>query len=173
MSSEELFEYGIQTERSDVRAHVSAVNRSVYVFPTANAIAAIEREQPVLRTATQPGVQGPTAEGWLVRPEWIADLRTLRFLSWSGWPEYNATMTTSEKGAWAVRCVIEAMRIGRFPFWVDATEDERADVQIEGTDILVFCRKRVQVKCDARSGPPPGTGNLFIQRAERNPLKRH
>ena len=57
-------------------------------------------------------------------------------------------------------------------FWLDAAEDERENVQIQGTDILVFSRKRVQVKCDYRCGDRPlGTGNVFLQRAERNPLK--
>jgi hypothetical protein len=64
------------------------------------------------------------------------------------------------------------MKRGRFPFWLDATEDERQNVQILGTDILVFARKKVQVKCDYKAGDKPeGSGNLFLQRAERNPLR--
>jgi hypothetical protein len=73
----------------------------------------------------------------------------------------------------AVLCVIAAMKRGRFPFWLDAAEDKRENVQIQGTDIVVFCRKKVQVKCDYAAGDKPnGTGNLFLQRAERNPLRR-
>jgi hypothetical protein len=167
----ELFEYGIQTEHSDIRAHVSVVNRTIYVFKTAAGVAATERAEQ--RTACQPGVDGPTAEGWVVPVEQIGDLRRLRFESWAGWDEFLPTLTTSQKGALAVACVREAMRLGRFPFWVDAVEDDRENVQILGTDILVFCRKKVQVKCDYRCGDRPrGTGNVFLQRAERNPLKR-
>ena len=168
ISAGELFEYGIHTERSDVRAHVSGTNKCVYVFPTKNGVEAIKRHSPPLRSAGQPGVMGRTAEGWLVKPEWIDDMRVLRFHSWPDWECYSETMSTSEKGKLAVRCVVEAMRLGRFPFWLDASEDERENVQISGTDILVFCRKRVQVKCDWRAGT---TGNLFLQRAERNPLR--
>ena len=167
-----LFEYGIQTERSDVRAHVSVVNQTIYVFQTALGVEAIERTNAPLRTATQPGVDGPTAEGWLVDVNAINDLRRVKFLSWDGWPRIAEARTTTAKGTLAVECVIQAMRRGRFPFWLDAAEDERENVQIQGTDILVFCRKRVQVKCDFRCGDKPlGTGNVFLQRAERNPLK--
>ena len=168
-----LFEYGIHTEASDIRAHVSVVNKTVYVFQTRNGVEAIERVRPPLRTASQPGVVGPTAEGWLVDVAEIPDLRRVKFLSWDGWATFAERLTTTEKGALAVRCVIATMKLGRFPFWLDATEDERAHVQILGTDILVFCRKRVQVKCDYRCGDRPlGTGNLFLQHAERNPLRR-
>ena len=156
-----------------MRAHVSVVNRTIYVFQTHLGIEAIERTNPTLRTATQPGVNGPTAEGWLVDVNAIKDLRRLKFASWERWDEYRERASTSEKGALAVECVRTAMKRGRFPFWLDATEDDRENVQIKGTDILIFCRKRVQVKCDYRCGDKPlGTGNLFLQKAERNPFKR-
>lgn len=167
--SAQLFEYGIHTENSDVRAHVSGSNATIYVFPTKNGVKAIEENDPPLRSAGQPGVVGRTAEGWLVKPSWVADLREVKFRSWQGWSEYRPTMTTSEKGKLAIQCVLQVMRLGRFPFWVDASEDDRENVQISGTDILVFARKKVQVKCDWRAGE---TGNLFLQRAERNPLRR-
>ncbi len=168
----ELVEYGIHTEGSDIRAHVSAVNRTIYVFPTRNAVAAIARVSPPLRFAGQPGVDGPTGQGWPMPVEEIADLRRVRFQSWEGWTQLRPDLSTSRKGRLAVVCVIAAMKRGRFPFWLDAAEDERQNVQILGTDILVFCRKKVQVKCDYTAGDRPlGTGNLFLQRAERNPLK--
>lgn len=54
-----------------------------------------------------------------------------------------------------------------------AEESGDKSVQIAGTDIVVCCKKRIQVKCDSRCGERPlGTGNLFLQRAERNPLRR-
>lgn len=170
---EALFDYGILTEASDIRAHVSVVNRTIYVFQTRNGVNAIEVHQPPIRSASQPGFQGVTAEGWLVKVDWITDLRRIRFQSWPGWAEFSDSLTTSQKGALAVQCVLQAMRLGRFPFWVEAIEDGREYIQVSGTDILVFCKKRVQVKCDARCGDLPlGTGNLFLQKAERNPLKR-
>jgi hypothetical protein len=166
----ELFPHGIFEENSDVRAHVSVLEKIIYVFPTRNGINAIKVHDPVLKSAGQPGVDGPTATGWLVRPDWIEDIRKVKFLSWERWGEFNEDLPTNKKGKLAVECVIEIMRRGRFPFWIDATEDQRENIQISGTDILVFCKKRVQVKCDYPIGK---TGNLFLQKAERNPLKRH
>lgn len=167
---QELFEYGIHTEKSDVRAHVSASDRTVYVFRTAEGLRAIEKNQPPLRNAGQDGVAGRTAEGWLVKLEWIDDLRRLRFHSWTQWIGFSGHgLTTSQKGKLAVGCVTQLMKLGRFPLWLDASESERTQVQIKGTDILLFARMKVQVKCDLRAGI---TGNLFLQRAERNPLRR-
>ncbi len=168
----ELFEYGIQTENSDIREHVSVINRCIYVFRTANGIKAIERYHPPLKPATQPGATGATAEGWILKVDQIPDLRAIYGSKWRRWDEFSESMTTSEKGNLAVQCVCDCMAAGKFPLWVDATEDERKNIQIKGTDIVVFCRKKIQVKCDWRSGPPPGTGNLFLQKAERNPFKR-
>jgi len=51
-----LREYGIHTEDSDIRAHVSVVNRTIYIFPTRNGIETILRDNPREATATQPGV---------------------------------------------------------------------------------------------------------------------
>lgn len=61
-----LFEYGIQNETSDIRAHVSVVHKCIYVFRTAAAVAAIEKHKAKLKTvsACQPGVEGITATGW-------------------------------------------------------------------------------------------------------------
>lgn len=169
-----LFEYGIHTEASDVRAHVSVVGRSIYAFRTRHGLDAIARLHPATASAWQPGVSGRTAEGWLVPPNEIADCRRLRFYSWPRWSAFSDDLSTSEKGRLAVECVVESMRAGRFPFWILASEDERREVQVKGTDIVVFCKQRVQVKCDWRCGDGPGaTGNLFLQRAERNPLGMH
>ncbi len=57
----ELFEYGIHTEASDIRAHVSVVNRRIDVFPTKAGVDAVERTAPPLRSAYQHGVVGRTA----------------------------------------------------------------------------------------------------------------
>lgn len=166
----QLFESGIQTEDSDIRAHVSGTNKTIYVFPTIEGVGAIEKYDPPMVSAGQPGVIGVTATGWLVKIDWINDLRALKFPSWPYWDKLSTEKTTSGKGRFAVECVLSSMRLGRFPFWIDASEDDRENVQLKGTDILVFARKRVQVKCDYRSGE---TGNLFLQKAERNPLKHY
>ena len=43
------------------------------------------------------------------------------------------------------------------------------------TDLLVTASLRIQVKCDYRGGPRElgGSGNLFLQTHECNPLRRH
>ena len=164
-----LFEYGIQTEASDIRAHVSVVSRTVYVFPTRNGIEAIREHSPRLADATQPGVRGVTGRGWLVPIAHVRDLRAISFPTWPRWGEFHEPdLSTKAKGDLASQCVLDLMACGQFPFWVEAFEDDRREVQLAGTDITVFVRKRVQVKCDARAG---ATGNLFLQQAERNPLK--
>lgn len=169
--SAELFDYGIHTENSDIRAHVSVVNRTIYAFETARGVEAVKKHNPPEKYAGQPGVEGHTARGWILKPAMIEGLRSLAFHSWTGWEQFSQEMSTSQKGHMAVKCVCDCMRIGRFPFWINSTEDDRENVQIKGVDIVVFCRKKIQVKCDWYSGPPPGTGNLFLQSAERNPNK--
>ena len=164
-----LFDHGIYTERSDIRAHVSPLEKTVYVFRTAEGIRAIEKYDPPFVDGFQNGVTGRTATGWLVRPKWIDDIRELKFFYWSGWSEYNPNWNTSRKGKFAVTCVQQIMRLGRFPVWLDWTEEhQNKELQIDGTDILIFCKKKVQVKCDQKVAEK---GNLFLQKAERNPLR--
>src|SRR3990172_1832719 len=130
----ELFPHGIQTENSDIRAHVSVVNRTIYVFKTRAGNDAVATRNPPTATAGQPGVDGVTADGWLTPIEWIDDLRRVRYFSWPRWNEFLPELATTDKGALAVACVIDAMRLGRFPIWLEAVEDERENIQIKGTD---------------------------------------
>lgn len=167
--NQELFTSGIHTENSDIRAHVSVVGKSIYVFQTIHGVNAMEACQ-VTKEAGQPGVVGATSKGKVVPWNQIEGIRRLPFFSWSRWGEFHENMSTSQKGALAVACVIEVMRLGRFPFWLNATEDKRQNIQIKGTDIVVFCKKKIQVKCDWKCGEG-GTGNIFLQFAERNPLR--
>jgi len=173
MTNYPLYESGIQTEQSDIRAHVSVVCKKVYVFKTQNALDAIRITNPESRSAYQDGVDGATAQGWLVRPRDIVGLRTLPCGLWGRWDEFNEGMTTSEKGLLAVDLVVRILSIGYFPIWIEASENQCRNVQINGTDIIVNPNVKIQVKCDYRAGEYPGTGNLFLQFAERNPLKRH
>lgn len=170
-----LFEHGILTENSDIRAHVSFVCRTIYVFRTKFGADAVRRLNPNLRTATQPGAIGPTAKGWPIPVSEIEDIRRLRFQSWDGWARFDQLLSTSEKGKLAVECVTALLKKGRFPLWVNTDEDDRQAVQVKGTDIIVFAKQRIQVKCDAKGGDTElgGTGNLFLQHSERNPFRRY
>lgn len=170
MTATPLSEYGIHTELSDIRAHVSVVNQSVYVFKTKAGVHAIHEHTPPVRYASQAGVNGITAEGWLVRPEWINGLQTLKPKLFE-WSKFQPSLSTSQKGALAVEVVFYLIRVGRFPLWADAEEEKETGMQLKGSDIIVTCNRRIQVKCDYYSGPKPGTGNLFLQRAECNPRR--
>lgn len=170
----ELIEYGIHTEQSDIRAHVSVVAKCIYVFETFRGIDAIRANKPKLAPAYQVGVDGPTATGYLVKTEWIQDLRRVKYYSWQ-WDKFSPGLSTTEKGRLAVLCVSDALRIGRFPLWVNGNDNLSRAIQVSGTDIIVSCNKRIQVKCDYKGGDcnDGGTGNLFLQNAERNPLRRY
>jgi len=168
-----LVEYGIREERSDIRAHVSPGTQRVYVFKTADMVLLVDENEYRCVPAYQPGVEGPTAEGLLVPVDDVPDLRTL---NWAGapWADFIETDTTTQKGAMAVDIVKALMQMGRFPLWVDGhTPSTKMD--IEGTDIIVCGQWRIQVKCDWSAGRKKdgGSGNLYIQLKERNPLGLH
>ena len=165
-----LHPYGIQTEDSEIRAHVSVVNRTLYVYQTADGVRQLSRKQYKKKTVYQYGVDGPTGVGYPVPWNDIPNIRCLRWREWERWGEFNIDLPTPDKGRLAVDFTCDVIRAGYFPFWINATEDSRQDVQIAGTDIVVFCRKKIQVKCDYNAGhKPAGYGNL----AERNPLGLH
>ena len=173
-----LHEHGIETEDSDIRAHVSVVHKAVYVFRTVDAIEAIKGERYIKKApATQPGVNGKTTAMGYVMPVsniWGEGVRKVAFES-PGWYKFTDkdTLSTSKKGKLAVSCVRGAMNRGLFPFWLDAEDSKDKAVQIAGTDLIVTLRFRIQVKCDWDCGEKPeGTGNLFLQYAESNPLKK-
>jgi len=169
-----LHDYGIHNENSDVRAHVSVVNRKIYVFRTCDGIAAVKRLNPPVKDAFQLGVNGKTATGWTVPWDAIEGIRRVRMEHWNNWKLFSRELTTDVKGRLAVECVVAAMNDGCFPFWVIAAESSDSRIQIKGTDIVVQHGCKIQVKCDYVAGEKPaGSGNLFLQKSERNPLGRH
>lgn len=165
-----LIQYGILEEKSDIRAHVT--DKTVYVFKTKEVIELIilKGNEFKIFYAYQPGCGEITGKGYLIKPDMINDIRRLNFHSWFGWDSYNEEWNTTIKGNWAVECVIELIRMGRFPFWLDVKQTADVKIDIQGTDILVVMNQRIQVKCDY---PIAKTGNLAIQTHEINPLKRH
>lgn len=171
-----LHEYGIQTEQSDIRAHVSPGACAMFVFPTQSAVA-VMRKYPK-RTASQPGVIGKTAEGYIVPVADIPDLWALR-IDPSFFDGFNECLSTSEKGDRAVKLVIAALKNGGFPLPVHANFSTERNIQISGTDVIVVGKWRIEIKCDywasMEKGKPNArcTGNVFLQIAERNPLARH
>jgi hypothetical protein len=173
----ELFEYGILTEASDIRAHVGVAGRAVYIFQTKVAVQLLTANlgKYPIKPAEQPDVDGITATGWCVPFGDIPDIRRVRYHSYP-WQNFSPKDKPSEKGRKAVEVVTALLRIGKFPIWIDATESPDVVLQITGTDVIIFNKTRIQVKCDWRCGNerpwPECTGNLFLQKSERNPLKR-
>lgn len=167
-----LVEYGIQCEKSDIRAHVGVWARSVYVFPTRCGAELIQSGKYISRPAFQAGVIGRTALGYCVPICEFPTLRTISVPALSLWDDFHSDDTTSTKGKTAVAVVLYLLKNGRFPMWIDTTEDDRTNVQVKGTDILLFAKQKIQVKCDYRCGTGhlECTGNLYLQTHEANPL---
>jgi len=170
-----LCKYGIAEEQSDIRAHVSFPGQQITVFKTADMLSLVETKTFSERTAGQPGVDGITARGFIVpivaiEPKYI--LTSSRF----PWLDYDhASMDLAERGKAAVAAVRAAIRANRFPLWVCGIVNDDRELDIQGMDILVNAKRRIQVKYDWGAYPKDrgGTGNLFIQTAERNPLGIH
>jgi len=179
--SPDLVDYGIQNEESDLRAHVCPFVQRVYVYPTAEGRRAVEGGHWPTREAHQNGVKGATAIGFCVPPFAIRRCVALqvRFDAWDSM-EFSEQDSPSAKGEKAVRFVAGMIRTGIFPLphrTAAVNLNLKRAVQIRGEDIIVDLgadRVHVQVKCDYRGGEDVlgGTGNLYLQVAERNPLKR-
>lgn len=179
MGNTELVKYGIQNEQSDIRAHVCVTVGRVYVYPTAAGIEAINtkryRRVPV-RTHVGNGRQVVTAEGFLVPPSHIRRCVSMEI------PDrlmeklaFRPEDSTTAKGEKAVKAVTWFLRHGGFPLSVHGEVIHDQDLQVDGLDIYVRLRAKIQVKCDYKGGPKEmgGTGNLFLQVAECNPFKAH
>lgn len=168
----ELYPHGIQSEDSDLRAHVAVQAKMLYVFPTKDILPLLAAYP--LRKAFQPGVDAPTALGHCVPLGKIPKLRSLA-ISPQRLVGFHRHLSTSEKGAKAVAVVADFLRAGRFPLPANAYDVKDVDLQISGVDIIVKGTWKIQVKCDYDAGrgkDGTGTGNLFLQVAERNPLRR-
>jgi len=169
-----LFEHGIQVERSDIRAHVAPGTHLIFVFQT-SSILGVDLSKYREASAGQPGVRYRTSTGRLVPPDDIPGIRIFNGGSDAWWKSFNEKDTTSNKGKAAVAVVERMLRAGRFPLWPSVVKESmRLEVQHGGTDILLHGVWRIQVKCDFWAGPKDkgGTGSLYIETAELNPLKR-
>jgi hypothetical protein len=175
-----LVDYGIQTEQSDLRAHVCVNAGVVYVYPTKKGIEAIAKGTFRKVSASQQGAAFATAEGYLVPPKSIWGMHPInaRWAMTRAGPISFADSTT-QKGDWAVCVVRELLRFGYFPMWGSTEVIDDLDIQVQGVDIIVTSRARIQVKCDYEGGYPVRsgragervTGNLFLQVSECNPFK--
>ena len=153
-----LVEYGIQTEESDIRAHVGVLAGKVYVYSTRNGLrtlwAGVEqgiyRELPAYTTG--PGGHRITTAGGFAVPvahikHTAVDARELIERQ-----DFRNTDSTTAKGDKAVAVVQALLRAGRFPLPVNGEIVADVDMQRQGLDIVVTGRWRLQVKCDWRAG---------------------
>jgi len=174
MTNHGLFYSGIQTEKSDIRIHVSMSTKELYIFDTEDGVKTIKRINPKWTVNGQNGVVGMTALGYLVPFKEISSLRTVSFPEWPKWSEFEESLPTPIKGLLAEQCVNAQIEKNPRPIYGDRLTLEQVrdrKTQIKGTDIIIrCCNLTISVKCDAASGK---TGNLFLQWAERNPLKLH
>lgn len=163
--------HGIQTEDSDLRVHVSVATKRVYVFPTRNAL-----DLPLTSYPIVPVFTGAikTAEGYLIPVRDIPGCKDIAipddlFQSAS----FSKMDNTSQKGWKAVEVVTKMLNRGLLPIDLVIEEVDDKAMQIKGTDIIVQTKVKIQVKCDWQGGPKQfgGSGNLFLQVAECNPLR--
>jgi hypothetical protein len=169
-----LVAYGIQTEQSDLRAHVCVKAQRIYVYPTRSGVAAVQSGRYRKAPAYTRDIQ--TAEGYLIPPDAIDGCVCWRIPpNWFADAHFDERATPTEKGAralWLVQC---AIRHGAFSLPADPDVVTDAKTQITGADLIVTVTARIQVKCDWNGGHTKygGTGNLFIQVAECNPFGQH
>lgn len=175
-----LIDYGIQSENSHVRVHVCPRVKRVYVYPTKNGIEAIQTGRYKKKHGFQRGCEEPTSEGYPIPPEEIRNCIEIKVRE-RAWTYFGfcENHSTAEKGDKAVRMTIMMLKEGLLPIPAASREIKDKDMQVSGTDILVKANRiyheeiRLQVKCDYPGGRKElgGTGNLYLQTAERNPFK--
>lgn len=169
IAPQELFDYGIQTEESDMRAHVSIVSNTVYVFPTKPAIELCLSERYPAKPAWQPGVSYPTARGYVIPWKDIPFIIPVRAEMTILRQKFKESDSTTVKGRKATNVVAHLLRCGLFPLMGAVPKEPTAlEAQIRGVDLIVSGTWKIQVKCDWKAGEN-GSGNLYLQIAERNP----
>jgi len=176
----DLVDYGIQNEESDIRVHVCPIVKRIYIYPTEEGRRAISSGMWPILDGFQPAIKERTAMGYAVPPFAIRRCVCIE-PNPAVWQAMNFKKdeATSMKGTKAVKMAAQMIRNGIFPLpWsIDKMEeDPNIKLQIDGDDIIVAMGStivRIQVKCDYRGGAAElgGTGNLYLQIAERNPLK--
>jgi hypothetical protein len=177
-----LKEYGIQTEDSDYRVHVSFDTRSVFMFPTKAGRRAVEdyeskRIKPVL--ATDPAVRDgqPTARGFKVFWKHIDECQRIPIPDHIFY-KHSCSLhdRTSVKGAAAAQIAMEMVNAGLIRLPMMACEVFDLGAQMRGQDMIVTRGASIQIKCDWFAGheyPDGSIRGLYLQTHERNPLKQY
>ena len=173
LGNTKMVHYGIQNEKVDLRAHVGVNTRRVYVFTPEAGTKATESGTYIGRPVYTGNIV--TAYGYAVPWDEVEGCR------WFDIPDdvmtmagFRLNMGTSEKGKRAEFVVIEMVRRGIIPLMLDVVRNEDFDSQLLGSDVLVRLAKDIQSKCDWRCGHRElgGTGRLYLQTKECNPLRQ-
>lgn len=167
-----LFDYGIQSEDSDIRVHISVVSKRAYIYLTRDGLNAIKTGTFKKTAVYTNGIK--TAEGYLVQPDKIQGCYSV-LIPDEDWIEIGNTESTSDKGLKAVEMTKRLLKNRLISVPINVTEITDEQMQIRGTDIHVTAKIKIQVKCDYYAGDKKynGTGNLFLQISECNPFKKY
>jgi len=173
MNNTKLVNYGIQNEVADLRFHVGVITRMVFIFEPKYVLKLIASCKYSSASAYTGNIK--TANGYLIPPGDIPNLRETR-IPWDIFTDgqFNEKDNTTQKGIKALNVVRKMIRCGIISTILTTVEVNDKDLQIEGTDIMPILAESYQVKCDWKAGPKSlgGSGNLYIQTAECNPLHR-
>jgi len=195
LGNTDLVDYGIQNEESDLRIHVSPATKSIYVYDTINGVDAVvcdsangnrkvkvrtqmkdEFGDPIVDRTGAP-LKVVTAEGYLVPPHDIYGCHRIDIpddvLNTANFRFHDSTTQKGNKAVVVVKKMLNRGLIPLTPDDVDEISDE--EMQVSGVDISISSKAKIQVKCDWKAGPKEygGTGNLFLQVSECNPLNQH
>ena len=166
-----LLEYGIQTDESDYRIHVSFGAGSAYFFPTASGKKAIDSELGRPFAASQRGTKLITSTGRKVPWEQIDGCREINIPdSWLKKADCKKTDSTTVKGQKAQKVAIGLLKRGLVPLPINCRIITEKQIQIQGKDLIITPEAfSIEVKCDFFGG----LYGLALQTHECNPFSQH
>jgi len=174
LGNTKLVKHGIYQENVDLRIHVAVKTRRVYIFETHKGIKAIETGKYPSRPVYTGNIV--TAIGYIVPPDDIEGCRCVPI------PDnvlegiqFDIKDSTPKKGEKAERLANRMILMGLIPLTISIASSADQELQINGSDFEILQARSIQVKCDWSAGPREygGTGNLFLQIQECNPLGLH
>lgn len=170
-----LIEHGIFQDESDYHCHVGFTVKAVYFFSTDAAKKAAQNPKWKTVSSWQPGWNSPTSEGKI--PPWHKIDGCVEIIipdMYIQAANCKRTESTSIKGQKALAIVQSLLTLGMIPLPLSPQEITAENLQIRGLDIIVKTKTTIQVKCDYDCGSKlrGGTGNIYLELKERNPLGR-
>jgi hypothetical protein len=169
-----LVEYGIWSEKSHYRVHVSASEKVAFIFETEEARELIRNGR--YRKTSAFINQQKSAEGVLLPVTHLTSCSSIDIgiMDWIHSGFFKAK-TTKQKGDAAEELVADLFEKGKFGFGQEVTRyywEDKVE-QLQGVDMTVWEGEwgwNIEVKFDKSCGTEQkkgSTGNFFIQTAER------